>query len=56
MTWRRQADRQLTLKESLKWNLNQNTSIFIQENTFEIVACKLMTILSRPQYFNVIVT
>ena len=31
----------------LQWNLNQNSSIFIQENAFENVICKMAAILSR---------
>ena len=29
----------------LQWNLNQNEKIFIQENAFENVICKMATIL-----------
>ena len=32
-----------------QWTLNQNTTIFIQENNFENVGCKTVAILSRPQ-------
>ena len=34
------------------WHLNQNTTIFIQENALENVVCKMSAILSRPQCFN----
>ena len=30
----------------------QNLYIFIQENTFENVVCKMTAILSQPQYIN----
>ena len=33
-----------------QWNLNQNANIFIQENTFQNVVCKMFAILYRPQY------
>ena len=33
-----------TLKDSLQWNSNQNTIIFIQENEFENVVCKMVAI------------
>ena len=33
----------------LRWNINQNSYIFIQENAFETVAYKMSAILSRPQ-------
>ena len=32
-----------------RWNLNQNTTIFLQENQFENVVCKTTAILPRPQ-------
>ena len=38
-----------TLRNKLQWNLNQNSSIFIQENLFEDVAWKMAVILSQPQ-------
>ena len=36
-------------QEQLQWQLNQNTSIFIQENAFEKgnVVCKLQAILGQ---------
>ena len=37
------------LGKKTQWNLNQN-KIFIQENAFENVGCKMATTLSRPQY------
>ena len=38
-----------TLRNKLKWNLNQNSNIFIEENAFESVVCEMSAILSRPQ-------
>ena len=32
-----------------QWNFNRNSNIFIQENTFQNVACEMAAILSRPQ-------
>ena len=29
----------------LQWNFNRNSNIFIQENAFESVACKMVAIL-----------
>ena len=37
------------LRNKLQWNLNRNSYIFIQENTFENVVCEMVAILSRPQ-------
>ena len=39
----------LTLRNKLQWNCNQNSNIFIEENTFENVVCEKAAILSRPQ-------
>ena len=39
-----------SLRNILQWNLNQNSYIFIQENAFENVVCKMASILSRPQW------
>ena len=39
-----------TLGNKLQWNINENSNIFIQENVLEIVVCKRVAILSRPQY------
>ena len=36
-------------RNKLQWNFNQNSSIFIQENAFDDVICKVSSILSRPQ-------
>ena len=36
-----------TLGKKPKWNSNQNTKIFIHENTFENVVCEMAVILSR---------
>ena len=38
-----------TLRNKLKWNLNQNSYIFIQENAFENVVWEMAAILSGPQ-------
>ena len=38
-----------TLKNTLQWNFNRNSNIFIQENAFESVVCERAAILSRPQ-------
>ena len=35
--------------DKIEWNINQNSSISIQENTFENVIWKMAAILSRPQ-------
>ena len=39
-----------TLRNKLQWNLNQNTKLFIRENSFENV-CKMVAILSRGDEF-----
>ena len=41
-----------TLRNKLQWNLSQNSNIFIKENAFENVVCKLAFILSWPQCVN----
>ena len=38
-----------TLRNKLQWNLNRNSYIFIQENTFEHVIWKMAAILSGTQ-------
>ena len=38
------------LGNKFQWNDNQNSYIFIQENAFENVVCKMVAILSQPQY------
>ena len=40
------------LRNKLKWNLNQNSNIFIQENAFESVVCETAATLSQPQCVN----
>ena len=40
----------LTLRNKLQWNINGNSCIFIQENTFEYVAHEMAPILSQPQW------
>ena len=37
-----------SLGNKFQGNLNQNTTIFIQENQYENVICKMMAILSMP--------
>ena len=39
-----------TLDNELQWNINGNSSTFIQENTFENVFGEMAAILSWPQY------
>ena len=41
-----------TLGNKLWWNLNRNWYIFIQENAFETVVCKMVAILTQPQSVN----
>ena len=41
-----------TLRNKLQWNFNQNSTIFIQENAFENVVCKMVAILSRGRWVN----
>ena len=36
-----------TLRNNLQWNFNQYTKLFIRENAFENIVCKMATILSR---------
>ena len=36
----------------LQWNFNQNSNIYVQENAFENVVCKMAPILSLPQHVN----
>ena len=43
----------LTLRNKLQWNINQNSYIFIQEIAFENVVWKIAAILSRPQCVNI---
>ena len=42
-----------TFRNKLQWNFNLNSSIFIQEIAFENVACKMASILSRPQWVDI---
>ena len=35
-----------------QWNLNRKTIIFIEENAFKNVVCKMVAILSQPQWLN----
>ena len=38
----------------LKWNFNRNTKLFIHENAFEDVICKMVAILSRGDELNAV--
>ena len=38
-----------TLGNKFQWNLNQNTTVFTEENQFENVVCTMTAILSLPQ-------
>ena len=40
-----------TLRNKLLWNFNLNTKFFIYENAPEIIACKMVAILSRPHFY-----
>ena len=40
-------------RNTLQWNSNRNSHIFIQENSYENAVCKIVVILCRPQYVNV---
>ena len=40
------------LRNKFQWNFNRNSYIFIHENAFEKVVCKMAAILSRPQCLN----
>ena len=42
----------LDRRNTLQLDFNQNSNIFIQENAFESVVCKMAAILSRPQCVN----
>ena len=37
------------LRNKVQWNLNRNSNIFIEENTFENFVCEMLPISSRPQ-------
>ena len=41
-----------TLRNKLQWNVNSNSNICIEENTFENVICEMLFILSQPQCVN----
>ena len=41
---------------TLQWHFNRNCNIFIQENAFESIVCKMTAILSRPQCVNTVMT
>ena len=40
------------LMNNFQWNLKWNLYIFIQENAFENVVCKMAAVLSRPKWVN----
>ena len=42
----------LSLRNNLQWSFKRNSYIFIQENTFECVVCKMAAMLSQPQCVN----
>ena len=44
------------LKNTLQWNVNRNSYIFIHENVPENVVCKIASVSGRPHYVNVMVT
>ena len=37
-------------QNKLKWNLQQNINIFLQENAFENVVCKMLAILLMYEF------
>ena len=39
----------LTLRNTLQWNIKQNSYIFLQDNAFENVVCEMLAFLSWPQ-------
>ena len=41
-----------TPESIFQWNLDWNSIIFIQENAFENISCKMAAILSRPECVN----
>ena len=43
----------LILRNKIEWNINRNSYMFIHENAFKHVVCKMSAILSRPQYVNI---
>ena len=43
---------QLTLKNKLQWNSNQNAKLFIHENAFQNAVCEMASILSRVNELN----
>ena len=44
-----------TMRNKVQWNQNQNSNIFIQENTLENVVSEMASILSRPQWVSIII-
>ena len=45
---------QLNAYYKIQWNLNLNSYSFIEENAFENVVCKMVAILSQPQWVNLL--
>ena len=41
---------QISKKNLLKWSFDKNTNMFIEENMFENIVCKMAVILTRPQW------
>ena len=41
------------LSDKFQWNSNRNTEVFINENAFESVVCKMAAILSRGRWVKV---
>ena len=44
----------LTNRNNIQWNFNRKWDRFIKKNAFENVICKLVTVLSRPQYISLL--
>ena len=42
----------LNFRNKHKWNLKQNSCIFIKENAFESIVCEMAAIFSQPQCVN----
>ena len=40
----------MTLRNKLQWNINQNTKLFFHKNVFENVVCEMAAILSRERW------
>ena len=46
----------LTIRNKLKWNFNQNTKLFISKNASENIVCKMAAILPKGKWVNHVVT